>query len=356
MEERINPEMIVLARQSRYLNQRELAKLLNIPQGKLSKIETGLIGVSDDVLQGLEKVLKYPREFFFQTGRVYAGDIGFYRKHKTLPAKTLNGIVAEMNIRRVHFEKLLKSAEINRLEIPTLDPDEHGNPEEIAGVIRQVLRLPRGPVENLTKVLEDAGVAVCLCPVPSRKFAGVRVLTETPYHLVLMNESLPCDRWRYTLAHELGHIVMHQLPNPNMEREADRFASEFLMPAHDIKAELYDIRLERLAALKRYWKVSMGALLQRALHLDKVTPNQHRYLWSQMSAAGYRLKEPPELDPPKEHPSLLSEMVDVYLTELGYTVQELSQWLTLQIEEFCALYLPKQSNHPLRLLNSTGTR
>lgn len=355
MEERINPEMIILARQSRFLNQRELAKLLNIPQGKLSKIETGLVSVSDDLLQGLEQVLKYPKGFFFQTSRVYAGDIGFYRKHKTLPAKTLNGIVAEMNIRRVHFERLLKSAEISRIEIPALDPDEHGSPEEIASVIRQLFRLPRGPVANVTKTLEDAGIAICLSSIPSRKFAGVRVLTETPYHLVIMNEDLPGDRWRFTLAHELGHIVMHHLPNPNMEREADRFASEFLMPTHDIQSELYDIKLERLAALKRHWKVAMGAILQKALHLNKVTPNQHRYLWTQMSAAGYRLKEPAELAIPRETPTLLSELVDVYLTELGYTVQELSQWLALQVEEFCSVYLPKVSNRPLRLLNSTAT-
>ena len=61
-------------------------------------------------------------------------------------------------------------------------------------------------------------------------------------------------RFRYSLTHELGHMVMHRFPNTEMESQADRFAAEFLMPAADIKSQLYGATLSKFAALAPYWR------------------------------------------------------------------------------------------------------
>jgi Zn-dependent peptidase ImmA (M78 family) len=53
---------------------------------------------------------------------------------------------------------------------------------------------------------------------------------------------------RWTLVHEIGHILMHRFPTDNMEREADEFAAEFLLPAKDVKPQLYDLTLPMLSA------------------------------------------------------------------------------------------------------------
>ena len=70
----------------------------------------------------------------------------------------------------------------------------------------------------------------------------------------------------HTLAHELGHLVMHRFPSPDMENEAHAFASAFLMPAGDIRPYLQSRRidLQLLASLKPEWRVSMQSIIMRA--------------------------------------------------------------------------------------------
>jgi len=83
-----------------------------------------------------------------------------------------------------------------------------------------------------------------------------------PIVLVNSNEEIPTSRLRLTLAHEIGHLVMHQLSSsPDIEDEANRFAAEFMMPRREIKASLYRLNLAKLTDLKRDWKVSMPALV-----------------------------------------------------------------------------------------------
>lgn len=68
----INPEMIVLARESRGLTQKELAENIDITQGALSKIEKGL---QTPLMENLEKIafkLNYPLSFFEQSNKVFS--------------------------------------------------------------------------------------------------------------------------------------------------------------------------------------------------------------------------------------------------------------------------------------------
>ena len=148
-----------------------------------------------------------------------------------------------------------------------------------------------------------------------------------------INENLPGDRQRLTLAHELGHVIMHQVPHKDMEQQAYQFAAEFLMPKDDIKSQFTRVDIPKLAAMKPYWKVSMAALLMRARDLGKVTKTSERKLWAQMSKAGYRTREPADLDIPREHPRLLNEVIELHRKELRYNSQELSKLIVLCEDE-----------------------
>ena len=149
---------------------------------------------------------------------------------------------------------------------------------------------------------------------------------------------MPGDRMRFTLAHELAHIVMHKLLTENMENEADRFASEFLMPSEDIRHQLNYLTLDKLAQLKLYWKVSMAALLMKAKTLKTISERQYSYLWMLMGKNGYRLNEPVQFSIPQEKPSLLSEMITTHLQELEFSERELAKILMLHESEFRTIY------------------
>ena len=141
---------------------------------------------------------------------------------------------------------------------------------------------------------------------------------------------------------------MHQLPTGDMEREADRFAAEFLMPAALIKGPLSYVSLPKLAALKPYWKVSMAALLYRAAELGTIPERTKNYLWFRMGQAGYKSKEPVELAP--ELPALLSEVIDLHRDGLGYSVSDLAKLLVTTESEVRSVFLPQGPG--LRLVSS----
>ncbi len=131
---------------------------------------------------------------------------------------------------------------------------------------------------------------------------------------------------------------MHSYMTENMEKEADIFAAEFLMPEVEIKPDLVSLTLHKLASLKRKWLVSMGALLYRAKDLfgaDFI--NQYDYLVKQMSRLGYRLREPSELDVPFEEPALLNKLFSMY-EERGITKKMLADSFPATYSFFFKLY------------------
>ncbi len=145
---------------------------------------------------------------------------------------------------------------------------------------------------------ERAGIVIGFSKFAGASVSGVTFKVPGRPPLVLLNSTHAADRVRFTLAHEIGHLVMHRFPTDDMETEANAFASAFLMPAAEIKQSFRGrrITLELLASLKPEWKVAMQALLMRASGLGLVSPNQARYLWQQISARGWRTSEPAELD------------------------------------------------------------
>ncbi len=338
----VNPEMIILARESRGLTQTELARRLVVTQSNISKVEAGLIGTSEPMLGRLSEVLGYPSNFFYQTDQVYGPGMSefFHRKRQSLPEKVLSKLHAQMSIRLMHVRRLLRSAETDPCQIPSIDIDEYGGRVgDIAGMVRAKLGLAPGPVPSVTRYLEDAGAIVVPCDFGTRLLDAIGRWVPGLPPVFFVNEWAPGDRLRFTLSHELAHIVMHSNPNPDMEVQADQFAAAFLLPEKDVKPYLEHVTLPKLATLKPYWKVSMGALLHRAGDLGKVTESQARILWMQMSKAGYRTREPVELEIPQEKPSLLQELISLHLEELKYTVSELSCLLALNEQEFRGIYL-----------------
>lgn len=334
---KVNPDMVTVAREARGLTQSELATRLAISQGLLSKVEAGLISINPALLEALARELCYPVEFFVQPDPVYGPSMSefFHRKRATTPAKLLAQLHAQINIRRIHAERLLRSADPEECRIPRYDlEDFNGSAAEVARAVRAAFQLPRGPVKNVVDVIEDAGGIVFRWRFPTRQVDAVSWWVPGLPPIFVVNADIPADRARYTLCHELGHVVMHQAMRPEMEHEADVFAAEFLMPALDIAPYLQGLdSLQKLTTLKPYWKVSLQALLKRAADLDFIPEGRARYLWIQLTKAGYRSREPAELDFPHEEPTAVSELFDLHRNELNYTMEQLSKLLTMYPDE-----------------------
>lgn len=232
----------------------------------------------------------------------------------------MDRITAELNIRTMHLARLLEAVDFTpTAELPRLDIEQYATPEKIAAVVRANWGLVPGPVKNLIQVVERAGVIVGLSKFGGASISGVTFRVPGKPPLVSLNTLHPGDRQRYTLAHEIGHLVMHRFPTPKMELEANEFASAFLMPAAEICAAFRGrkVTLPLLASLKPECKTAMQALLMRASSLDLISPNQARYLWQQISARGWRLQEPADVEVPPEAPVVLPSIIRFHLGDLG---------------------------------------
>ena len=169
--------------------------------------------------------------------------------------------------------------------------------------------------------------------------SGVTISVPGLPPIIVLNEEQPADRLRFTLAHELGHLVMHHFPNAEMETEANEFASALLMPRNDVLVALRGrLDLRRLAALKPEWRVSMQALLYRAQSLGLIEKQQAGWLWRQFNANRIKLREPPELDFPPEQPGVIARMVRLHVDTFGYSTGELANLLHVYEKQLAEFY------------------
>lgn len=340
MKERINPEMIVLARESRGYTQGALAKAISVNRTTILRYESGLLEVPPDRLSVIAAFLHYPETFFYLQERLYNTSCMHHRKRKSLSVRELKRIHAQVNILRIRATRLLREAEIeseNRFH--RLAAQEYGGPEKTAQMLRYLWQMPTGPVRNVVDAIEAAGGIVFRCPFETSK---VDAISQWPLDapelppVFFVNRDVPGDRERWTLCHEIGHIVMHHVPTADPEGEADRFASEFLMPAEEISTELRDMTLQKAASLKARWKTSMGALIRRAYDLNRITERQYRYLNAQLSARGYRKCEPVPIPP--EEPEVFQEIIELHRHAHGRDTQQLSSLVGMFEEDFRAEY------------------
>jgi Zn-dependent peptidase ImmA (M78 family)/DNA-binding XRE family transcriptional regulator len=336
MVKKANPSMIVLARESRGMTQSELAQEMknsNITQGSLSKIEQGLKEASDELLEEIATATKYPVNFFYENHAVYPPHLVYHRKRKSLSKKILMKIDAETNVKLLHLDKLLGSVEIPESKFPRYEIKGNDSPTYLARCARGHFQCPRGPIKNVTELIENVGGIVIHSNFTTPKLDGFTMST------IFINRDLTGDRMRFTLCHELGHLIMHLdryvSNNDDPEAQANEFASEFLMPEDEIRSDLAGgITINKLANLKRFWKVSMQALLHRAQSLNLISPRMARHIWMTMSKYGYRTREPVETDIPIEKPQLFSILLKTHKYELDYSKEDLAELFRLRVEEF----------------------
>jgi Zn-dependent peptidase ImmA (M78 family)/transcriptional regulator with XRE-family HTH domain len=352
--------MLRVARHRRGLTQTVAATKLRVLQNVLSRFENDVAAPDEIVLQKAASVYQVPREFFDLRDPIYGPPVSVHpmaRGKADVTARDMDMATAELNVRMMHLSRLLDAVDFTpTAELPRLDVEQYGAPEKIAAVVRTNWGLVPGPVKNLMQYVERAGIIIGLSQFGGASISGVTFRVPGKPPLVLLNALHPGDRQRFTLAHELGHLIMHRFPTPTMENEANEFASAFLMPATEIRIAFHGrkVTLTLLASLKPEWKVAMQALLMRASSLDLISANQARYLWQQISAKGWRLQEPADVEVPPETPVVLPSIIKSHLNELEYSIGDLTKLLCVHPTEFAKLYGdfgPTKAGPRLRIIN-----
>lgn len=341
-----NIDTLKLVREYRGITQKELSENLQIEHGTLSKIEKGILSTNKTLVDKISSFLDFPEDIFFQEIKKQTYDF-YYKRNFAASVKRMKQNFAEMTMAAWHLSLLMDEVELPSINLPSWDIDVDGAPNRCADYLRSYWRTPNDRIINLSKILEDNGIVII--PLSLTEMDGYSQWLDGVMPIIFINKRLLAEDFRFVLAMELGHLIMHYgkkiNPDRNIEEEAMRFAKEFLMPEFIFKAYCSSISLEKLADLKLYFRLSMQVILKNARAIQKITENQYRYILKQMTNLGYQKREPVILS--KEQPMLLKEILSFYLQDLGYSKSELAGVLKLTEREMDYLYFDK-----LRLIKS----
>lgn len=362
MAETAHPRLVSLVRDARGWSQKELAEAAQVSQGFVSKVESGLLDLRGDHLIAVASALDCLPELLTDDTPVQGLEVTCLhhrRRHSKMTAAAKRRIEAITHLTRVSVEGLLHGIEIvPEARLERLDIDEFGDPEAVARELRIRWRVPSGPIDDVVRLLEAVGVIVVMRRLGTNSQDAVstwpRDLDRPP--VMVVNTGLSGDRQRFTTCHEAGHLVMHSVPGDDQEREADRFAAEFLAPAAEIGPQLAGLRtadFPRLMQLKAQWGISIAALIRRAYDLDLISERQYREFQIKLGRLGWRTVEPGTV--PAETPRTLTSVIGVHVADHDYTVHDLARAAVMTDDAFARNYLPRRSDDAprtqLRLVN-----
>lgn len=197
----------------------------------------------------------------------------------------------------------------------TLPELSDGNPVQAAIATRSAMGLsPDAPIRHLINSAERVGVVILGLPIA---LDGRDAFSAWANHrpIIALSAGRPGDRLRLTVAHEMGHLVLHRAIKgslKDLERQAFAFGAELLMPQTAMHREILPpVTLATLAPLKTRWKVSLQALIRRARDLRIISERQSYYLFEQIGRRGMRVDEGENLAVPIEKPRALRQIVEL---------------------------------------------
>jgi Zn-dependent peptidase ImmA (M78 family)/DNA-binding XRE family transcriptional regulator len=286
------------------LSQEELSSRMGgkVTKQAISKYEKGLMmPEASTTLIALSDALAVPVDYFFRTVSREHLEL-YYRKRVSVGAKARNTLEEKVRDRLERYQELEEllgarskfEAPNGKLELNTLD-----GARTSAKAVRQRWGVgPEQPVPSVTRLCEDKGLRlVGLDGVPG--FDGMAgYYAGSPFVAIASN--LPKDRIRFTLLHELAHILGWRKDQGQLghnDRACHAFASEFLLPEDVLRKELservrHSIAVPELLQLKEKFGISMQAILVRANAAGILTDSGYHAVLREFGARGWRKGEP----------------------------------------------------------------
>ncbi len=315
---------------------KELAERVGSSATRISQFQSGKETPTGEMVSAIARALRFPEDFFYLPDlEPVEPDAVSFRSLSRLRARDRDAALAAASVARMLSRWMEKEYE---LPVPVIPEHTGASPEQAAEAVRRAWGLGQGPILNMVQLLEAHGVRV---------FSLVEECTEmdafcmwdgaVPF--VFLNTIKSGERSRFDAAHELGHLVLHRREqlsrNKDAEREANDFASAFLMPANaTVAAVSGPVTLSTALAIKKQWGVSIAAAAVRLHRLGLLSDWNYRLIFQQLGARGWRTQEPDRL--PRESSRLL-ELVLADLAETGTELKAIAEVLSVPVSEIRSL-------------------
>ncbi|MDA0567719.1 ImmA/IrrE family metallo-endopeptidase [Streptomonospora sp. S1-112] len=332
----VTPSRIQLARERRAVTLAQLSRTCGISQQSLSRYENARAEPSAETLAAIAAALRFPVAFFTAEDIEEVGSeaVAFRARTKTSMRKQKAvRASAALGVQLHHW--LAERFALPEPDVPTLGRPA---PDVAAEIVRSRWGLGEAAAPNMVHLLEAHGVCVfSLDPEHEEVDAFSFWRDSTPY--VFLSTGKTAERGRFDAAHELGHLVMHgqerPLTGPDAEREANQFASAFLMPRADVLARMpAGAQVDQILKARTIWRVSAMALTYRMHDLGLLTDWQYRSTCAQLAELGYRRGEPDGI--PRETSQVLTKAFQ-RLRRTGTPAAQVAADLHIPLEELNTL-------------------
>ena len=293
---KFNPTRLSIARKRRLLNKKGFADLVGITPHTVVRCEAGAYPPPDETVERFAAILKYPKQFFYGDDLdLPDSELVSFRSQKAMTAAVRDAALAAGAIGFLISDWVEDTFDSAPVDVPDLGGFE---PDIAALALRQNWGLGNEPVSNMIHLLESKGVRVFSLAENSKTVNAFSLWrNECPF--VFLNTMKTSESSRFDAAHELAHLVLHQdgkVTGRLAEDQANAFASEFLMPAADMRScrrSYYS--LDQMIQLKKRWKVSLSALNFRLHKLEFISDWTYRDFCIQI-ATRFKRTEPEEID------------------------------------------------------------
>ncbi|MEK3900061.1 helix-turn-helix domain-containing protein [Paenibacillus sp. FSL R7-0179] len=286
----------------------DLADELGVSKQMISKYENDKAIPTLDSLMLITNILKFPKEYFYETSVEVKTGSTYFRSLLTTGKKE-----REMQYDRVKYLTIIRAlleeyVDFPELDVPDFSDQDIESVEEVAEKVREAWSLGDKPVKDIIYLLETKGFVISSLMLGKRTidaFGSQHTIEGKQYYsIVLGNDKKSFYRRQFDVAHELGHKVLHD-PYLNIddlskeefkqiEQEANDFAAAFLLPREsflrDVSIHPNDLMYYKL--LKKKWCVSIGAMVMRAYKLGAINEGTYQYMQRSISHKGWRTKEP----------------------------------------------------------------
>lgn len=266
-------------RSARLMNGFSLQDLADAIDNKLSRqalhrYEKGEVIPDAEKINWLSKALNVSKDFFFRTTHVELGEIE-YRKIRKMPQKDAAVIIEKT---KEYLTSYLELEEILGMQKDFDHPlkdfpkvTEYAQVNEAANILREKWELGKGPIFNIVELLEDKNIKVVKLDV-AEDFDGLQTCVNGSIPVIAYNvrKANKPDRIRFTLLHELAHLLLKFGDISEKEKEdlCHQFSGAMLLPEKTIKSELGTHRnklsILELGNIKKQYGISMQALIMRA--------------------------------------------------------------------------------------------
>lgn len=337
-----------VARAATGLSLRDLAERMGglVSAQAIGKYERDEDMPGSRVLIALAAALGVSEDYLLSDGELTLEGVDFRKKTSPREEATIEARTLQLLERYLAIEDILnlKSVAWDQPRDAPYTVADLRDAEDAARSVRRDWGLGTDPIPKLAELLEERGIKVLSMELQDIDglAAKVRRHGRDAARVIVVKKGAWAERKRFTLAHELGHMVMTPEPGVDEEAAAHRFAGAFLMPAKVIRAEVgahrSTISLAELLALKQRFGVSLQALAFRCRDLGIIERPVFSKLFQIFTQRGWRrppYEEPGKIDPAYEEPRRFERLCYRALAEGAIGEPRAAELLGLSVRELC---------------------